>query len=146
MTRQTDKAAAVQRVVDEFRDRPIEWGRYDCARMVVPVLRDRGHKPGLSRAGFYKSEAAAYRGMRKAGYDDLAAWMDDIGLMRIPPAATVVGDVIAFPAEEPWTWALSLALGNGRVLAVAAREGVFRVLQPDYRQLGEKYAPIAWRT
>lgn len=139
------KRTVAQEVLDKYRDQPLVWGETDCARMVAPVLQRAGYKPGLSRAGFYKTEAAALRGMRKAGYQDLAEWLDHIGLMRIPPAAAVAGDIIAFPADPPWTWALALALGNGRILGPHPEEGAFKVLQPDYRKFGDR-TPIAWRT
>jgi hypothetical protein len=141
-----EKRAVTQEVLDDYRDKPLVWGAKDCARMIAPVLQRAGYKPGLSRAGFYKTEAAALRGMRKAGYKDLAEWLDDIGLMRIPPAAAVAGDVIGFPAAPPWTWALSLALGNGRILGPHPEEGRFKVLQPVYRAFDDGRTPIAWRT
>lgn len=139
------KVAAAQARLDAFKDRPFSWGEFDCARLVAPLLRDLGYKPGLARAGSYGTEARALRGLRKAGFKTLADALDDIGLIRIPPAATVAGDIVGLPADDRWGESLALALGNGRLLAV--KDGVFQVVQPDHLLIANLARPaLAWRT
>src|SRR3546814_9353675 len=52
-----------------------------------------------TKAGTYHSLLGAKKALAKIGYTDLIALMDD-NFERIPPAAAMVGDVLALPGEE----------------------------------------------
>src|SRR3546814_3163737 len=92
------------------------FGRKDCGQMNKWNLRKIGCQLKIAtKAGTYHSLLGAKKALAKIGYTDLIALMDD-NFERIPPAAAMVGDVLALPGEED-LGALTVALGNGRVLA-----------------------------
>ena len=109
------RVAAAQATLDRFRDRPFAWGSDDCARMAVFHPRQIGLKPRIAKAGSYASMIGARRALARAGFATLAEAVDAQGLLRIPPAAAVVGDLMMVPGTEDFG-ALAVALGNGRVL------------------------------
>jgi hypothetical protein len=130
---------AAQAAVDRFKGQPWELGKNDCVRMAAFVLRKMGHRPQLGKAGSYKTGAGALLALKRAGYDTLADALDGLGLERIAPAAARVADIVMIPGEAPLDGALTVAVGNGRVLGFHEDAEGAEILQPvDF--LG------AWRT
>ena len=115
------RVAAAEAAVARFAGQPFAWGRNDCLRIVAFALRELGHAPPLRMAGNYKTLLGAHRALKRTGHATLDGWVDAWGLLRIPPAAALPGDVLAFPSEVPTMPALALALSNGRVLACVAQ-------------------------
>ena len=109
------KAAAAQKTLDAWSVRPIKLGTSDCVRMSAFHLRLLGRKVKLPPSGSYRTVNSARKALKAAGYESLGAALDAMGLERIAPAAAVVGDIIAMPADDQ-LGALSICLGNGRVL------------------------------
>ncbi len=107
---------AAQAAVDRFKGEPWELGKNDCVRMAAFVLRKMGHRPQLGKAGSYKTGAGSLLALKRAGYDTLAAALDGLGLERVAPAAARVADIVMIPGEAPLDGALTIAVGNGRVL------------------------------
>ena len=107
---------AAQATLDRFKGQPFQWGKFDCARLTAFHLRQMGYRPKMPAAG-YRTALSAKRAITKAGFVDLIAAMDAMGFPRIAPAATLVGDVIAWPSEHPEIGALGVQLGNGRTVA-----------------------------
>lgn len=135
------RAAAAQAVVDHYLGRPFHWGRSDCVRLAAMALRKRHHRVSLIKAGDYSSLRGALKALKRAGFDSLEAAVEAQGLMSIPPAAALPCDLIGIPPAEPGPWlALSIAIGNGRVLGF--QEGFCKVLQPRF----DPANPVrAWR-
>jgi hypothetical protein len=106
-----------QAALDRFQGEPFVWGKNDCARLAAFVLTRAGYKPKLARFGSYSSARSARRALKSQGMTSMSDALDSIeGLLREPPLGALPGDLIAFPAgEEGWD-ALTVALGNGRVL------------------------------
>lgn len=133
------RQAAAQATLARFDGRRLAWGRDDCARLAAFHLKRLGHKVSLAKAGSYSSLTGAVRAVKRAGYESLAAAVDDHGLARIAPARVLVGDLIGLQADsdegEGWV-ALMVALGNGRALGFL--EGRCGVVQP-------RDIAIAWR-
>lgn len=124
---------AAQAAVDRFQGEPWELGKNDCVRMTAFVLRKMGHRPQLGKAGSYKTGAGSLLALKRAGYDTLADALDGLGLERIPPAAARVADIIMIPGEAPLDGALTIAVGNGRVLGFHEDANSAEILQPvDY--------------
>ncbi|MDO9489037.1 MAG: hypothetical protein Q7J32_11730 [Sphingomonadaceae bacterium] len=123
------RVAATQATVDRFKGRAFRFGSHDCARMVAYHLKQIGRPMRLAKAGTYRSLLGATRALRHLGYDSLAAALDDHGLTRIAPAAAVVGDIVELPGEPPFG-ALSVAVGNGRVLGFHQDTAGAEILQP----------------
>lgn len=123
------RVAAAQATVDRFKGRPFRFGTNDCARMVAFHLRQVGRPVRLAKAGSYRSSLGAARALRQLGYASLAAALDGHGLSRIAPAAAVVGDIVELPGEPPFG-ALSVAVGNGRVLGYHQDTAGAEILQP----------------
>lgn len=108
---------AAQATLDKFKDRPFKFGKYDCGQMVRFHLRAVGRPIKSAKAGSYHSLLGAKRALRRLGHESLLDLMD-AHFPRIPPAAAVVGDVIAMPGMEG-PGALAVRLTNGRVLCYA---------------------------
>lgn len=123
------RVAAAQAAVKAFLGKPLDWGKTDCVRMVACDLKHLGHKPRLSRGGYYKTPLGARKALKRAGFASLEAALDDLGLPRIGYAAALPGDICALSSGEDWP-GLAVALGNGRILAFSAAHGVCAVGQP----------------
>jgi hypothetical protein len=124
---------AAQDALDTYRGQPFAWGENDCARLAAHVLRRLGYRPNLAQFGGYRSDKAARRALKARGMANVLDWMDSVkGLARIPPAAALPGDIIAFPGAGGWD-GLAVALGNGRILAFteAAEAGACSIIAAD---------------
>lgn len=110
------RAAAAQAAVDHWRAQPLRLGHADCVRMVATHLRTLGIPARLPVKGSYRTVKSAKAALRRAGHASVQAAIDALGLPRIAPAATLVGDVLELESEMPEFPALVIALGNGRVL------------------------------
>ena len=104
-----------QEALDTFVGKPFDWGKNDCARLAAFVLRRAGYKPKLSQFGDYRSDRAARKALKARKMASVVDWIDSVGVMRIAPAATLPGDLIALPGVGGWE-GLTVVLGNGRVL------------------------------
>ena len=110
------RAEIAQAALDHFNGKPFAWGRNDCARLAAFVLRRAGYKPNLAQFGDYRSDLSARRSLKARGMKSVLDWIDGVpGMLRIAPASTLPGDLIAFPGVGGWE-GLTVALGNGRVL------------------------------
>jgi hypothetical protein len=125
----TFKAVAAQKTLDAWRPRPMKLGTADCVRMTASHLRLFKFQVKLPPSGSYRTVNSALKALRAAGYDSLGSALDAMGLERIAPAAAIVGDIIAMPAEDQ-LGALSICLGNGRVLGYHPEANGAAVLQP----------------
>lgn len=121
---------AAQAAVDRFKGQPWQLGKNDCVRMAAFVLRKMGHRPQMGKAGTYTTGAGAMRALQRAGFGSLAEALDSLGLERVAPAAARVADIIMIPGEAPLDGALTIAVGNGRVLGFHQDLGAAEILQP----------------
>lgn len=145
------RVEAVQTVLARFEKQPLAWGRFDCGRLAVAMLRAMGHKVRLSQFGQFSTEAGALAAIQRKGFNDLPEILDSWGLPRIAPAAALPGDLIGFlPQVNPQTGApaspftsLAVFIGNGRILGFHDAVGLCVVMQPDF--LSAERPPIAWR-
>jgi len=140
-TRRAEAASATKKAFEGKRFKP---GKHDCAQMVMKFhLRAMGRPvPHFAQHGPYSSIAGGVRQLRKLGYVDLIAAMD-AHFPRIPPARASIGDVIALPGEAG-PGAVTVALGNGRVLGYHQEAPGACVLQPTLYHEDEK-GHAAWR-
>ncbi|WP_157134542.1 DUF6950 family protein [Sphingomonas sp. PAMC 26605] len=106
---------AAQATVDRFKDRPFAYGKDDCVRLAAFVLRKRGHRPQLGKAGGYSSLIGARRALKRAGYETLAGALDALGLARIAPAGVLPADIVMV-ASDVFDGGLGVVVGNGRVI------------------------------
>jgi hypothetical protein len=104
-----------QATLDHWKGRPFAWGSADCAQMVRRHLEGMGHKVKLAKVGSYSTAIGAKRAIHRLGYPSLIEAMD-ARFLRIAPAATLPGDILALPADEGEFGALVIALGNGAAL------------------------------
>lgn len=124
------RAAAAQQLLDDWRGRPIDWKkRHHCARMVTEHLRRLKHKPPLAKAGHFTTPLGGRRALQRLGVERMGEVLDQMGFERIPPAAALVGDIVELPGEAPFG-ALTVAMGNGRVLGWHEDAAGAEVLQP----------------
>lgn len=124
MVRRVD---AVQATLARYQDRPLRYGREDCARMTAFCLRKQGVRAPLLKGGTYSSALGAARALKRLQFATLADAVDALGLPRIAPAMCLPGDVLALPAPDDAV-ALLVAVGNGR--AFGYFDGRFQVGQP----------------
>lgn len=118
---------AVTSTITLFADRPLEYGRHDCARMVAHCLRAQGVRVPLASGGSYSSAVGAARALRRLNCGTLSDAIDRLGLPRIAPATALPGDPLALPAPDGAV-ALFIAVGNGR--AFGYFDGKFQIGQP----------------
>lgn len=130
MSEMLRRQRAAQATVDRFRGVPFAYGKNDCARLAAFALRQMGHKPGLAKAGSYSSVLGASRALKRLGHDDLASALDALGLLRIPPIAALPGDLIMLPGLGAFGGAITMAVGNGRVLGYHEDLDGADILQP----------------
>ena len=123
------RTAAAQKTLDRFKDAPFQWGKNDCARLVVFHLRKLGHHPRIARAGSYRTALSARAALRRSGFDTLGAALDSFDLPRITPAAALVGDIVEMEAGDA-LGALAICMGNGRVLGYHEDAPGAVVMQP----------------
>lgn len=130
MTPMARRLKAAQGCIDRFAGKPYNIGKKrDCLRLLKHNLHLLGRRMGQGKIPDYSSEAGGLRALRKAGFDDLVAAVDSLGLDRIAPLAALPGDIIALPTDgEGFGCALAVAVGNGRVIGF--KDGVGQVLQP----------------
>ncbi|WP_309091710.1 DUF6950 family protein [Phenylobacterium sp.] len=132
------RVAAVEATIARFKDKPLKLGTDDCVRMAAFALRKQGVKASLLKAGSYSSEVGARRVMKRLGYETLADALDGLGLPDIAPAMALPGDILSLRSVEG-DIALTMAVGNGRVLGFWEAAGVCTVFQPvEYHR--------AWRS
>jgi len=133
---------AAQATLHEWGGKKLRLGHADCVRMVASHLRRLGHKVVLPPAGSYRSVKAAKAALAKAGYACLPDALDSFGFERIAPAAALVGDIIELPSAIDGLAALTVAVGNGRVIGWCddGREGVL-VMQPHEYVAAWRVAP-----
>ncbi|WP_010186022.1 DUF6950 family protein [Sphingomonas sp. PAMC 26605] len=105
---------AAQITLDTWSKRPQKLGTADCVRMTAAHLRLLGWRVKLPPAGSYRTVNSAMKALASAGHDSISAALDALGLERISPAATIVGDIILMPADHE-LGALVIVMGNGRV-------------------------------
>jgi hypothetical protein len=125
----TDRAQAAQACIDRFAGKPYEPGKRDCVRLAAHLLHQFGHAVPVLKGLRYQGEAGAIRALKRTGFANLIEAMDSLGLERIAPVAARTGDIVGLPCDDgPWGCALTVAVGNGRVLAFV--DGLGRVVQP----------------
>lgn len=127
MVRRVDVAQAA---VDRFAGKPFAWHTTDCGRLAAFVLRGLGYKPVFSRFGRYSTAMGAHKALKRAGFKDTVDWIDSIhGLTRTPFAMTLPGDLAAYEGQDAMT-ALTVVLGNQRLLGFHPQTGGCVVMQP----------------
>ena len=140
------RVAATQEILNAWRYRELVWGSDDCARMTAAMLTRLGWSPRLSRGGYYKSALGAAKALKRAGFADAAAWLDDVGLIRIPPAAALPGDIFGLcHAEQELGVGLAICIGNGRVLGFGDNGDGIRCHVWPLNLTVEGATYIAWR-
>ncbi len=130
-----------QSLIDEFNGKPLIWGKIDCAHIAAFVLKAFGYSNPLKGIQKYTSERGAMLAMRKAGLPDLLSAIDRLDLERIAPASALSGDIVAYPGEGFGGHALGVALGDGRLMGIAAGPDGIPIV--DHAPI--TVATVAWR-
>lgn len=124
------RVAITQATLDAWKGRAFNWKKNShCIRMAADHLRRMGYTPPLSKAGPFNSALGATRALKRMNIASVAEAVDLMGLPAIQPAAAWVGDIVELPGEAPFS-ALTIALGNGRVLGFHEDAEGAIVLQP----------------
>lgn len=135
------RVAAAQACIDRFSGKSYEPGKRDCIKLGNHALHKLGRRVSLTKGLRYTTEAGGVKAMRKLGFGSLLEAVDAaLGAeARIPPAMALPGDIIALATDEdsPFGCALTVAVGNGRVIGF--QNGVGLVMQP-------KSYLAAWRS
>jgi len=133
MTETLRRAAATQACMDLFNRRPLDWReRRHCGRLAAIAMMRMGRNARLLNA----CRATTLRGvlayLRRTGFASLLDLMDATGLERIGAASARAGDIVALPSEasDGFGCSLTVALGNGQVLAANPTTGLFEVMTP----------------
>lgn len=123
---------AAQDALDHWRPRKWLMGENDCLRMFARHARLLGHRIKIPPARSYRTVKGALKKLEELGHESLPAAIDSLGFGRIAPAAAVVGDLVQLPGDDERLPALTIALGNGRVVGwhESVAHGGAEVLQP----------------
>lgn len=126
------REAAVRSCMERFYGKPLKWGVADCVKLTAHSMHRLGVSVPLLKGVQYRSELGAARALKAAGHDNLVDAMDALGLVRIAPAMTWPGDIVAGRSREdgPFSFALSvvheygaartLAFGSGGICGVGS--------------------------
>jgi len=120
-----ERMMATQATVDAFKGkRFVDW-QSDCIFLMTTHAQHMGRKIDVPRYGDAKSAAAA---LRKLGFRTLGQAMDK-HFRRIERHEVMTGDIVEMPGANGFT-ALSIAVGNGRVLGFHESIPHCDILQP----------------
>ena len=109
------RQAALQDVLNRFRDVPCDFKRGDCVRLMRAMLVALGHQPPPLPC--YRTLTGGKRALTKMGFEDVPALLDSL-LPRIPWSRLLPGDVVVMlDGEESWgKGAGAVWIGNGKAL------------------------------
>lgn len=113
-----ERQAAAQKAIDQFLYTPFAWGQADCACLARLMLKAAGHRDPLAKLRPYRTLKGAFRALKNLGATSLTEAVDQCGLERIPPASSLIGDIVVMPSDHGDHFpALGVNVGMGRVLA-----------------------------
>lgn len=116
---------ATQKTVDRFKGRDLDMGKVDCIQLVITHAANMGVKIKVPAYGDNESAARVLRGL---GFKTLAEAMDAY-FQRIDPATVLASDIVEMPGTNGFS-ALSVAVGNGRVIGFHEHIDHADILQP----------------
>lgn len=122
---------AAEACLQRFNGQRLDYKRYDCVRLARFLFNQMGHSTvTILKGRRWGTRAGAEAAMRASGLSCLSQGVDALGFARIPPAAAIIGDLVAIPVPQGDAFGCSLmvCVGNGRVLGLDGR-GTFRVLR-----------------
>lgn len=104
-----------------FEGKTLRWGVADCVRLASHSAHNLGVAVPLLKGVRYRSELGAAKALKAMGFADLVEAVDAWGLVRIAPAMTWPGDIVAGRSQEsgPFRFALSIAHEPGAARTLA---------------------------
>lgn len=92
------RAAATQATERRFRGKPFDWSK---SATCIHLLRYHAHQMGhdVPIVPRFRTALGAKKALKAAGHDTLPDLLDSL-FVRVPPAFTRVGDVIAADGED----------------------------------------------
>lgn len=133
------RRVATEKVIAKYRDRRFDWRTgATCLHLLGAQLRAMGRRPRAVPR--FRSAIGARRAMAQAGFADVAAVVDSVLPLRIPPAMMVVGDIGLLPGEPGGFDAIVICVG-GKMLGWHERADGLAVIDAP---LSDFIA--AWRT
>ena len=130
--------------MSRFDGHAMDWRRRDCVRLAAHSMRKLGVATPILKGVTWTSELTAAKAMAALGFADLAEAMDATNLVRVAPAMTWPGDIVACAGRDSGPFRISLTVvheyGARRTLAFGP-DGVCGVGSPDLSR-GDV---IAWR-
>lgn len=113
MSRRADVFSATRSAFDE---RPFSWGTVDCIKVTAFHLRGMGHAVRFGTSGSYRTALGASRALARAGHATLCDAIASVGLIEIPPAACLLGDILVGPGTDAFE-AIGIYVGNEAIYA-----------------------------
>lgn len=142
MTRRKD---AAQACLTRFADKPYEVGKRDCTKMALHLLHKLSIRAAFAKGVRYSSEIGGVKFLKRSGFDTLIQAVDGLGLLRIAPAAALVGDLVALPTTSP-LGSLAVCVGPGQLLAYGEDFAGATVIGQVKQYVDDADGPCAWRT
>jgi hypothetical protein len=93
-----DRAAATQKVLDRYRDKPFSWSGANCIRLARAQAVALGHKP--PPVPVFRSALGARRALAKLGHRSVSSLMDSLFPRRPAPAFAIMGDLCVLNGED----------------------------------------------
>ncbi len=114
MTPLEKRANALSKTQDKYAAKNFKWGSCDCAKIVSFHLKQFGHY--VPKPEPYRTARGAQKSILKLGYRNLPELIDGLGFEKIPPAFTLMGDIVSFEADHP-IGGIGIVWGNGNMMA-----------------------------
>lgn len=128
------RVKAAQAALDRFVDKPLIWGRSDCAILTRHTGRQLGNRIRVLDAAKYRTEVGAAKYLRSLGFNSLSDVLDAQGFMPIPPAMRLPADVVSVAGDgELWDCALTIAVTATGLLGFV--NGVGTAFEPNPDQI-----------
>ena len=136
------RTEAVDACAAKFLNHPMKWGVRDCVKLGALAMRKQKRPVAPLKGARYKTEIGALKFMKSSGFDNLVQAVDATGLVRIAPAMTLPGDLVAVRVDDN-PFGVSIAVvhtGSCRRLLFLDSDRIFRIGVPDL-----SYIAAAWR-
>lgn len=100
---------ALQKTVNKYQGKALDWKAFDCVRMVRSHLVAMGHR-GLPKLPRYSSPIGAKRALKEAGFESLQDMLGKV-LVEIPPASMLPGDIALMEGHGTFD-AITISVGR----------------------------------
>lgn len=136
-----DRAAATEKVLARFRDKPFDWAGANCIRLARAQAAALGHD--VPPVPLFRTTLGAKRALKKQGAESVTELLDQ-RFQRLPsPAFAWLGDLVVAPGDPAHGLeAVCIADGQGNCWGWSEQTGHDRLVPILFANAG---LTAAWR-